>query len=68
MNPFTYSYPVKVYFGEKAAQQHLPAELTTLLTDDEMAPIGQKDLGHREIINHFDPQLVKMLCTVKIHE
>ena len=27
MNPFTYSYPVKVYFGEKAAEQNLAAEL-----------------------------------------
>ena len=27
MNPFIYSYPTKVYFGEKAAQQHLEAEL-----------------------------------------
>ena len=27
MNPFTYSYPVKVYFGEKAAEKNLAAEL-----------------------------------------
>ena len=27
MNAFTYSYPTKVYFGEKAAERHLPAEL-----------------------------------------
>jgi len=27
MNPFTYSYPVKVYFGEKAAVKNLAAEL-----------------------------------------
>ena len=27
MNPFTYSYPVKVYFGEKAAANNLTAEL-----------------------------------------
>ena len=27
MNPFTYSYPVKVYFGEKAAAGNLTAEL-----------------------------------------
>ena len=27
MNTFTYSYPVKVYFGEKAAANSLPAEL-----------------------------------------
>lgn len=28
MNDFTYSYPVKVYFGEKAACKNLPAELS----------------------------------------
>ena len=27
MNSFTYSYPVKVYFGEKAASRNLAAEL-----------------------------------------
>ena len=27
MNAFTYSYPVKVYFGEKAAEKNLTAEL-----------------------------------------
>lgn len=27
MNTFTYSYPVKVYFGEKAAEKNLKAEL-----------------------------------------
>ena len=27
MNAFTYSYPVKVYFGDKAAEKNLPAEL-----------------------------------------
>ena len=27
MNPFIYSYPVKVYFGEKAAEKNLAAEL-----------------------------------------
>ena len=27
MKDFVYSYPVKVYFGDKAAQKALPAEL-----------------------------------------
>ena len=27
MNPFTYTYPVTVYFGEKSAEKNLPAEL-----------------------------------------
>lgn len=37
------------------------------LTEDEMKTISGKDLGHSEIINHFDPQLVKMLNGMKIH-
>ncbi|HBI61769.1 MAG TPA: 2,5-diketo-D-gluconic acid reductase, partial [Lachnospiraceae bacterium] len=37
------------------------------LTKDEMKTISGKDLGHSEIINHFDPQLVKMLNGMKIH-
>ena len=37
------------------------------LTEDEMKKIGEKDLGHSEIINHFDPQLVKMLNNMNIH-
>lgn len=37
------------------------------LTGDEMQAISEKDLGHSEIINHFDPQLVKMLNGMKIH-
>lgn len=37
------------------------------LTEDEMKKIGEKDLGHSEIINHFDPQLVKALNGRKIH-
>ena len=28
MNTFTYRYPVTVYFGEKAAEKNLPAELS----------------------------------------
>lgn len=38
------------------------------LTKEEMKKIGEKDLGRSEIINHFDPELVKMLCEMKIHE
>ena len=33
MNPFTYSYPVKVYFGEKAAANNLAAELVKVGTN-----------------------------------
>lgn len=38
------------------------------LTKEEMKKIGEKDLGRSGIINHFDPELVKMLCGMKIHE
>lgn len=37
------------------------------LTDDEMAKVAAKDLGHSEIVNHDDPAFVKMLCGMKIH-
>ncbi|MBR1707448.1 MAG: iron-containing alcohol dehydrogenase [Clostridia bacterium] len=30
MEAFTYSYPVKVYFGEKEAEKNLPAELAKI--------------------------------------
>ena len=37
------------------------------LTDDEMAAISSKDLGHSEIVDHSDPQFVKFICNMKIH-
>lgn len=37
------------------------------LTDEEMAKIAAKDLGHSEIVSHDDPAFVKMLCGMKIH-
>lgn len=37
------------------------------LTDEEMAEIAAKDLGHSEIVSHDDPAFVKMLCEMKIH-
>lgn len=37
------------------------------LTDEEMAKIAAKDLGHSEIVNHDDPAFVKMLGGMKIH-
>lgn len=39
-----------------------------LLTEDEMNVISAKDLGHSEIINHFDPEIVKMILGMKIHQ
>ncbi|MEE5994112.1 MAG: aldo/keto reductase [Oscillospiraceae bacterium] len=38
------------------------------LTDEEMATVSAKDIGHSEIINHFDPAVVKMILGMKIHE
>ena len=38
------------------------------LTDDEMKSISSFDLGHSEIVNHYDPAFVKMLHNMKIHE
>lgn len=37
------------------------------LTDDEMAVISAKDLGHSEIVDHSNPAFVKMICDMKIH-
>lgn len=38
------------------------------LTDEEMNTISKKSLDHSEIINHFDPKLVKFLNGRKIHD
>lgn len=38
------------------------------LTDAEMEQIKELDLGHSEIVNHFDPNFVKMIGSWKIHE
>lgn len=38
------------------------------LTEEEMKTIAAKDLGHSEIINHYDPDLVRALDGMKIHD
>lgn len=38
------------------------------LSDDEMAKIASLDIGHSEIVDHFDPKFVKMLHSLKLHE
>ena len=38
------------------------------LTDEEMAAITAKDLGHSEIVDHSSPDFVKMICGRTIHE
>lgn len=37
------------------------------LTDEEMALISTKDKGHSEIIDHSNPEVVKMVLGMKIH-
>lgn len=37
------------------------------LTDDEMAVISKKDLGHSEIVDHGNPSFVKFINDMKIH-
>lgn len=38
------------------------------LSDADMAEIEGLDIGHSEIVNHFDPSFVKMLHSKKTHE
>lgn len=38
------------------------------LSNADMAEIAKLDIGHSEIVNHFDPSFVKMLHSMKIHE
>lgn len=38
------------------------------LSDADMAEIAKLDIGHSEIVNHYNPQFVKMLHSMKIHE
>jgi len=37
------------------------------LTDDEMAVISAKDIGHSEIVDHGNPSFVKFINEMKIH-
>ena len=37
------------------------------LTDEEMAVIAGKDMGHSEIVDHSSPAFVKFICDMKIH-
>lgn len=38
------------------------------LTSEDMDQIAQLDIGHSEIVNHYDPAFVKMLHSLKVHE
>lgn len=38
------------------------------LSDTDMAEIAKLDVGHSEIVSHSDPNFVKMLHGLKLHE
>lgn len=38
------------------------------LSEDDMKEISSLDIGHSEIVNHYDPAFVKMLHGMKIHD
>lgn len=38
------------------------------LSDDDMQKIAKLDFGRSKIVNHYDPNFVKMLHNLKIHE
>lgn len=38
------------------------------LSDEDMNIIAKMDIGHSEIVNHFDPEFVKGISNWKIHE
>ena len=38
------------------------------LSAEDMAEIAKLDLGHSEIVSHYDPAFVKMLHSLKVHE
>lgn len=39
-----------------------------VLSNEDMVEIAALDIGHSEIVNHSDPQFIKMLHGIKIHE
>ena len=38
------------------------------LSDEDMAEIAKQDIGHSEIVDHYDPKFVQMLHQLKVHE
>ena len=36
------------------------------LTDEDMKNIASMDIGHSEIVNHYDPKWIKALHSFKI--
>ena len=39
-----------------------------VISEEDMAAIAKLDIGHSEIVNHFDPEFVKMISGWKIHD
>ena len=37
------------------------------LSAEDMAEIAKLDIGHSEIVNHYDPAFVKMLHGLQVH-
>ena len=38
------------------------------LSEEDMEKISKLDTGKSEIVNHYDPEFVKMLHNLKLHE
>ena len=38
------------------------------LSDADMAEIAKLDIGHSEIVDHYDPKFIQMLHQLKVHE
>lgn len=38
------------------------------LSDSDMTEIAKLDIGHSEIVNHWDPAFIKMIHGLKVHE
>lgn len=38
------------------------------LTDEDMEEIAKLDIGHSKIVNHYDPNFIKRLHGMKIHD
>ena len=48
----------------KAQAKELIADAGMELTDEEMAKVAAKDLGHSEIVNHDSPEFVKFVLNL----
>lgn len=38
------------------------------LSNEDMNEIGKLDLGHSEIVDHTNPDFIKMIHNLKVHE